>query len=122
MKKRIGNFGDFVEIFTDKEKFSGNLLPSANDNIVTLKLDSGYNLGIKKNKIKKFNLIKKNSMKTMKKQEIVFKKNLPTILILHTGGTIASKVDYNTGGVASSFTPEDLLGMFPELKNIANFK
>ena len=122
MKKRFGNFGDFVEIITNEEKFSGILLPSVNDNIVTLKLDSGYNLGIKKYKIKKFKLIKKNSGKTTKKQEIVYNKNLPTISILHTGGTIASKVDYKTGGVISSFTPEDLLEMFPDIKDLANFK
>ena len=42
-------------------------------------------------------------------------------MILHTGGTIASKVDYKTGAVFTSFKPEDLLGMFPELEKIANF-
>ncbi len=46
---------------------------------------------------------------------------MPNITILHTGGTIASKVDYKTGAVYSSFKPEDLIGMFPELAKIANF-
>jgi len=46
----------------------------------------------------------------------------PTIAILHTGGTIASKVDYKTGGVIARFTPEEILEMFPELKEIANIK
>ena len=49
------------------------------------------------------------------------KKGLPNITILHTGGTIASKVDYRTGAVFASFKPEDLIGMFPELSEIANF-
>ena len=122
MKKSFGNFGDIVEIITDEEKFSGTLIPSVNKDMVTLKLDSGYNTSIKKTKIKKINLVKKFSAKKPEKQNIVHKKNLPTISILHTGGTIVSKVDYNTGAVTSAFTPEELLGMFPELKEIANFK
>ncbi|MBS3096655.1 asparaginase, partial [Candidatus Woesearchaeota archaeon] len=40
--------------------------------------------------------------------------------ILHTGGTIASKVDYRSGGVVAAFSPEDIVSMFPELAEIAN--
>jgi glutamyl-tRNA(Gln) amidotransferase subunit D len=122
MKKNFGNSGDLVEIFTDESSFSGRLIPSVKPDLIMLKLDSGYNLGIKKDKIKKFKIIKKFSQEKSKLQEVVHKKNLPTISILHTGGTIASKVDYKTGGVVSAFTPEELLNMFPELKDIANFK
>ena len=122
MKKFSGNAGDFIEIFTDEEKFSGTLIPSVNKDMITLKLDSGYNTSIKKTKIKKINVLNKFSEKKPEKQNIVYKKNLPTISILHTGGTIASRVSYETGGVISAFTPEDLLEMFPELNNIANFK
>lgn len=42
------------------------------------------------------------------------------ILILHTGGTLASKVSYQTGGVISRFTPEDILELFPEIRDLAN--
>jgi len=122
MKKFSGNVGDFVEIYLQDDVFSGILLPSQNKDTMTLKLDSGYNLNVKKNKIKKFKLLKKNSGEKQKKQEVVFKKYLPTISILHTGGTIASKVDYKTGGVTSAFSPEELIEMFPDLKDIANFK
>jgi len=120
MKKINENFGDIVEIFIQEKKFTGTLIPSVNKNIVVLKLDSGYNLGIKKNKIKKINLIKKYSEKKDAVQEIVHKKNLPTISILHTGGTIASKVNYEIGAVSSKFTNEEILAMFPEIKNTAN--
>ncbi|MFH1182094.1 MAG: Glu-tRNA(Gln) amidotransferase subunit GatD, partial [Candidatus Woesearchaeota archaeon] len=52
------------------------------------------------------------------------KKNpkLPTISILHTGGTIASKVDYRTGGVTANFSAAEMLQMFPELTKIANIE
>ncbi len=122
MKKENYKIGDYVEIFSEKENLKGTILPSTNKEILTLKLNSGYNLGIEKNKIKKINLIKKISEKKENQEKVDFKKGLKTISILHTGGTIASKVDYETGGVISKFTPEEFLSIFPELKEIANFK
>jgi len=44
------------------------------------------------------------------------------ISILHTGGTIASKVDYETGAVVAKFEPEDLYALYPELKALADFR
>ena len=110
--------GSFVEINTLKENFSGTILPSTNNKIVSLKLNNGYNIGIEKNKIKKIKIINKKQQKpnqNLIKQD----KNLPKIVVIHTGGTIASKVDYKTGGVSASFTSDDLLSLFPDLKNIA---
>ena len=40
--------------------------------------------------------------------------------ILGTGGTVASKIDYMTGAVYPSFSPEELLQLVPELGDIAN--
>jgi glutamyl-tRNA(Gln) amidotransferase subunit D len=65
--------------------------------------------------------VKGKSMKEPKPAKVKKDPKLPTISILHTGGTIASKVDYRTGAVYSSFTPEDLLQAFPELGKLANF-
>src|SRR3989344_3246777 len=120
MKNFSAKAGDLVEISTDNEVFSGTLIPSVNHDILVLKLDSGYNLGIKKNKIKKFRLIKKFSQERPEKQNIVHNKNLPTISILHTGGTLASRVSYETGAVSASFKAEEILAMFPEIENIVN--
>ena len=41
---------------------------------------------------------------------------------MHTGGTIASRVNYTDGGVMASFDLEDLITMFPELTKIANIE
>ena len=122
MKKNICEVGDYAEISTKDEKFEGFLIPSTNKDIYVLKLDSGYNIGINKNKIKKIITLKNFSAKKENIGKIVQKKNLPTISILHTGGTIVSRVDYKTGATTSAFTPEELLAMFPEIKNIANFR
>ncbi len=114
--------GDKVKIICEKEEYAGVLVDKKKDTTV-VKLDNGYNIGVENKKIKKIEVVEKG-----KELEIKYsakadkKKGLPNISILHTGGTIASKVDYRTGAVYSSFKPEDLLGLFPELGEIANFE
>ncbi len=87
--------------------------------IVMVKLDNGYNIGFdeKKVNIKVVGKVKKKA--ETKEKKAVQEKGLPHITILHTGGTIASQVDYETGAVIARFTPEDILAMFPELKEVA---
>lgn len=118
-KKRF-NFNDFVDVKTKNKNFQGNILPSSNKNTLFLKLESGYNIGIDKKDIKNMKILKKYTQKQKKQEKLAKNKDLPTISILHTGGTVASKVDYETGAVTARFTPEDLIEMFPELKNMAN--
>ena len=52
--EKKGDFkeGDIVKIKTDKDEFHGTIIPSHEENIVLLKLDSGYNIGVEKSKIK----------------------------------------------------------------------
>jgi L-asparaginase len=45
---------------------------------------------------------------------------LPHIVVLTTGGTIASLPDPSTGAVRTAATPEDLLKLIPDIDNIAN--
>src|SRR3989338_205059 len=122
---RAPKTGDYIEATTTEETIKGILLesPELQKDTVTIKLDSGYNIGIDKSKIKRISILQQPKKETA--HAIPAKKekqpNLPKITILHTGGTIASKVDYKTGAVYSSFKPEDILGMFPELAKIAQF-
>jgi len=44
---------------------------------------------------------------------------LPKVVIMSTGGTIASRVDYRTGAVRSALSASDLYGVVPELASIA---
>jgi glutamyl-tRNA(Gln) amidotransferase subunit D len=113
--------GDRVNILCTEESIKGILMPSLDKNFVVVKLDNGYNIGIAKRNIKKIELIEK---KTARPQKISISQDikLPRIAILHTGGTIASKVDYSTGAVTPQFKPEELLQMFPEIKKIANIE
>jgi glutamyl-tRNA(Gln) amidotransferase subunit D len=47
------------------------------------------------------------------------KTGLPKVTIISTGGTIASRVDYRTGGVRSALSASDLYSVVPELSQIA---
>jgi glutamyl-tRNA(Gln) amidotransferase subunit D len=47
--------------------------------------------------------------------------DLPSLSILSTGGTIASKVDYRTGAVTSQFSAGEIIAAIPELEEIANY-
>lgn len=113
--------GDRVKlILKDKEEREGIVMPSSDRLNVVLKLDSGYNMGINRTKIQKIVPLLKPKAKMFAAEKVVHNPDFKTITILHTGGTIASRVSYETGGVGASFTPEDILAMFPELKTIAN--
>jgi len=48
--------------------------------------------------------------------------NEKIISILGTGGTIASKIDYSTGGVYAAFSPSDIINQIPEIKDIAEIR
>ncbi len=113
--------GDRVIVVTQDEKIEGVLMPEEQDFIV-LKLDTGYNMGIAKNRVREIQAVKEHKEKPAAATKAESKKGLPTIAILHTGGTIASKVDYETGGVVAKFEPNELLALFPELKDIANIR
>jgi glutamyl-tRNA(Gln) amidotransferase subunit D len=47
------------------------------------------------------------------------KPDLPKVAIVSTGGTIASRVDYRTGGVRPALSASDLYSVVPELSEIA---
>ena len=112
--------GDKVKVVTKDETIEGILMPNEETDSVVVKLDNGYNVGIDKDKIKKITVIGTKKQKKETKKGLKQKKGLKKIVILHTGGTIASKVDYETGGVIAQFSAADLIEMVPELENIAN--
>ena len=111
--------GDHVKIVTRDDSYEGILMPDE-EGFYVVKLENGYNIGVDKKRVKNLVLLgEKQLVKSSESKKLEQKKDLPKISILHTGGTIASKVDYETGGVISRFTPEELIDMFPEIKNIA---
>ena len=114
--------GDVVKILADLT-YLGIIMPRyehSDDEHLVLKLKSGYNIGLEIEKIEKIEKIS-NSEKIIEKKESLEKNPaLPKILLLSTGGTIASKVDYRTGAVTPILTAEELNSSVPELAKIAN--
>ena len=111
--------GDSVKILADIT-YSGIIMPRyehSDDKHIVLKLKSGYNIGLEIEKIEKHPPVEKNIQKN---KEIGKNKDLPNILLLSTGGTIASKIDYRTGAVTPVLTAEELNSSVPELAKIAN--
>ncbi len=136
IKVAKARIGDRLIVAKGTAVYEGVLMPrisQGSPDCIVLKLDSGYNIGIKFVKGVSIELSKTKEPKSIKeeaafelgareKPKLKTDTSKPTIAILHTGGTVASKVDYKTGGVASSFTPEDIVGMFPEIAEFANIK
>ncbi len=121
LKKHKINISDRVELISKGKKFVGVIIPSISKETIQLKFSSGYNAGFKISEIDSIKSFGK--VKTIKKEtKLVQKKGLPKILVLHTGGTIASKVDYSLGGVIASFTPKDLISLVPEILELAEIE
>ena len=116
--------GDKLKVVINNQQYSGSLMPRVetyDDWHLIIKLSSGYNVGLAYSndmKINKVGIAPKPEFKQppLPKAE----KGLPNISIISTGGTIASRVDYVTGGVVSAMTSRDLLGIVPELVEIAD--
>lgn len=117
--------GDTISITKDSEEFTGILMPRSQvgsdaDHII-IKLDSGYNIGLRLNQKSTVHRIKGGTKKrSTKVEDSMEKKNLPNVSILSTGGTIASKVDYRTGAVNPALSAKDLYDTVPELRDHAN--
>ncbi len=114
--------GDLIKI-TSELTYSGILMPryeSGDESHIVLKLKSGYNIGIEFEKIEKIEKIGEGQSIIKSSETIEKDENLPKILLLSTGGTIASKVDYRTGGVTPALSASELYEAVPEIAKIAN--
>ncbi len=87
--------------------------------MAVVKLDSGYNIGVPPSSC---TFTRHSEPVKAVQHDVVQNKNLPTLAIVSTGGTIASRIDYRTGSVTSQFNANDILTAIPELKEIANYR
>ena len=116
--------GDIIRITSKGKVYEGILIPRSElgdaTNII-IKMKSGYNIGINAAaedvKVEK---IGKGTKPTFASPPLP-KQNpaLPHVVIMSTGGTIASRVDYRTGAVRSAMSANDLYGVVPELSEVA---
>jgi glutamyl-tRNA(Gln) amidotransferase subunit D len=123
LQKTSIEVGDIIQIEKDDTIIEGILIPrseSGDDQHVVIKLKNGYNLGIKITSQTKMKRIGKGTKPSFAVPSLPKQKpSLPKVVILSTGGTIASRVDYRTGAVRSALSASDLYGVVPELSDIA---
>ncbi len=124
LKKSGAKMWDILKITTPDGIAEGVLLPRnkfAPECYIEIKLDNGYNIGVKIHDDMSIQITgNKEAHYKIPERKFPRKKNLPNVTILGTGGTIASRLDYITGGVLPAFSPGELFSAVPELADICN--
>ena len=114
-----------IESRMGKQTHEGMLISPAGEGLITIKLANGYNLSHPLDSIDSIDAIETVIEKSQERKTNSTKSpdlELPLVTLLHTGGTIASKVDYETGAVMARFEPEEILDAVPELRPIARIE
>jgi len=129
MRSRAIAVGDEVRIRAYDVELEGYVLPReelefGDPNVLLLKLRSGYNAGVRVDNIASVDKLagKVEFERFPKLKEIKQDERLPPISFISTGGTVSSRVDYLTGGVAMLFSPEEMLYGIPELSGIVRVR
>ena len=124
LKQAKAEIGDIIRIVKDGETYEGILIPRSeygDEEHIVVKLKTGYNVGIRITSTTKIEKIGVGAKPTFVPPTLPEQKStLPRVSIISTGGTIASRVDYRTGGVRPALSANDLYSVVPELSEIAN--
>jgi glutamyl-tRNA(Gln) amidotransferase subunit D len=123
LKGAKAEVGDVLEVETEWGKVKGTIVPRYlynDDAHVVLKLSSGYNVGLAVARLKGATVKAKGEKPSFNPPPPPkAKSDLPRVVILGTGGTIASRVDYRTGAVRPATTAGELYALIPELSDVA---
>ena len=114
-----------LSVATDGKTYVGTMMPhhefSAPD-IIVLKMKSGYNVGIRVGEDTSIEVLERPAVRERAETEVEEKKGLPLLVLIGTGGTIASYVDYRTGAVHPALSTSDMVNAVPEIREIANVR
>ena len=115
--------GRRVEITDGARTWTGTIVPRhelSGDRILPLKLESGYNVGIRIGPSFGFRLMEDGPADEGRSAGTSDRPSSPVggapVALLTTGGTIASRVDYETGGVRPVKDESGILAFFPDLE------
>ena len=114
--------GQLVRVECPDGRYEGVLLPAAgwDSDFATIKLDSGYNIGILRSKIVKMEALGAQPAEFLgAKKASLLRVAKPYVSLLSCGGTIASRIDYRTGAVVSLTTPEELVAGLPSVSGVS---
>ena len=123
LKKAEAEIGDVIRITKNGESWEGILIPRSeigDEHHIVLKMKSGYNVGVRIDSSAHVEKVGEGVKPTFNPPPLPEQnKRLPRIAIVSTGGTIASRVDYRTGGVRAALSASELYSVVPELSDIA---
>ncbi len=123
LKQAKAEIGDIVRVTENGETYEGILIPRTeygDKKHVVIKLTSGYNIGIRITPTTRIEKVGVGVKPTFAAPPLPQQRlDLPKVSIISTGGTIASRVDYRTGGVRPALSASDLYSVVPELSEIA---
>ena len=112
-----------VKTWSGVVEHEGLALPAAGPKLITLKLANGYNVSYPESYVESVEILDEVEISEEEAPTPIEQDgNLPLVHLIHTGGTIASKVDYATGAVTARFEPDELLQSVPELKSVARLR
>ena len=112
--------GDKIRISCGTDSYTGVLLPrtAGEEEFITLKLSSGYNIGIKKSRITGTEVLEQSAVKlegaTEKKQHLAQQSAKNKVSLLACGGTIVNRIDYRSGAVYPASTTEEIMAGLPK--------
>ncbi len=126
LKKHGVGIWHLIELKTEKGTVIKGLVlpaPEGTTNEIFIKLPNGYNIAINVSKITHIASLGVRKVEyKIKGEPLPSKLNLPNVLLLGVGGTIASRIEYATGAVKPAFSQQELLNAVPELAEIANIE
>ena len=126
LKKAHVEIGDNVRVVKASEIYEGILIPRSeygDEKHVVIKLKNGYNIGVEITAETRIEKIGEGAKPTFAPPPLPEQRpGLPRVAIISTGGTIASRVDYRTGGVRPALSASDLYSVVPELADVAQIE
>ena len=112
--------GDLVRVWKNGLVLEGIVMPNtefSSENILIIKLSNGYNIGVDVGK-SRVEVLKERAYEVGKIPEptttSVKGSGIGKLKFISTGGTIASRVEYETGAVKPAINAEELIEMLPE--------
>lgn len=117
-------FSDQTEKRIGFEKIEGRFLKRWGDrpSLISVKMKNGYNISIDISSIEGVEMSERKIISTEKLGAQTPKKDLPKVSLVQTGGTIASSVDYDTGGVKPARDLLDFKNFAPEVEDICKLE
>ncbi|MEM2204928.1 MAG: Glu-tRNA(Gln) amidotransferase subunit GatD [Candidatus Hadarchaeales archaeon] len=117
--------GDLVRVESGERVYEGILMPRTelgDPTCLVLKLPNGYNIGVRIGKETRITKLGEGEGWKGLPPPSPPDPSKPLVRLVGTGGTIASRVDYRTGGVHPAFSPEELYSLVPELAELARLE